>query len=80
MKDALVETMIETGLFVIETVLIGVLTTIGLLSEQIGVSSLTSGETLGLWYVYVGAISLYAGLYVVGYERVLPRLRAYAAD
>ena len=75
MRNSLLEPSVELALFAIETVLFGVLTTLGLLSEQAGLSSLSGGETLGLWYLYMGAVALYAGLYVLGYERVLPRVR-----
>ena len=75
MSNSLIESGIELAVFAIETVLFGVLTTLGLFSEQVGVSSLSGGEMLGLWYLYMGAIALYAGLYVLGYERVLPKVR-----
>lgn len=54
----------------------GALTYAGLLSESVGLQQFTAGETaVGLWFLYVGAVALYAGLYVVGYGTAWPRLR-----
>jgi hypothetical protein len=75
MSNSLVESGVELALLAIETVLFGTLTTLGLLSEQAGLSSLSGGETLGLWYVYMGGVALYAGVYALGYRRLLPRVR-----
>ena len=79
MREVLVEFVSETVVFAIEIVLAGILTTVGILSEQTGVASVTSGDTLGLWYIYVGALALYGGVYLLGYQRVLPELRARLA-
>jgi hypothetical protein len=75
MQEALVEGAVETGVVVLETALVGILTTLGLLSEQAGIASLNGGELLGLWYLYMGGLALYAGLYVLGYGRLVPRIR-----
>lgn len=74
MRDAIIETLLNVAMVGVETVLFGVLTTIGLLSEQTGLSSVLGGEMIGFWYIYVGAVALYAGLYLVGYDRLLPRI------
>jgi hypothetical protein len=78
------EELVALGLealgFVAEVLLVGALTTVGVLSEAVGVSSVTGGDALGLWYVYVGAVALYAGVYMLGYRRVLPRLRAAVGE
>ncbi len=75
MYDALVESILEAAGLAAETVLFALLTGIGVLSEQIGLADVTSGQTLGYWYVYVGAIALYAGVYLLGYKRLLSRVR-----
>lgn len=52
----------------------GVLTVLGLLAEYSGLQHLTGGEpVLGLWFAGFGVILLYAGAYLIGYEKVLKR-------
>jgi hypothetical protein len=75
MSTSLLESGVELALFAIEMALFGVLTTLGLLSEQAGLSSLAGGEILGIWYLYMGCVALYAGVYVLGYERMWPKVR-----
>lgn len=74
MQDAAIEGILELIGAGVEAVLFAVLTIAGVISEQIGVASVSSGDLVGLWYVYVGIITLYAGLYLVGYKRLLPRV------
>jgi Kef-type K+ transport system membrane component KefB len=74
MSDSAVAVVEEALTVVVEVVLFGVLTTAGLVSEQFALADLTSGEVLGVWYLFMGALALYAGLYAVGYERLLPHL------
>ena len=50
------------------------LTVLGLLAEYSGLQHLSGGETvLGLWFAGFGVILLYAGAYLLGYEKVLKR-------
>ena len=50
----------------------GALTVLGLLAEYSGLRHLASGEpVLGLWFAGFGVILLYAGAYLIGYEKVL---------
>jgi hypothetical protein len=80
MEEQLFAALGEAAWFVLESILIGVLTVVGVLSEQIGVTGVTSGDVVGLWFVYMGAIALYAGLYMIGYGRLLPRVRRQLAS
>lgn len=80
MEDALFELVAETVVLGIEIILAVVLTVIGLFSEQMGVVNVNGGDMLGLWYLYIGALTLYAGVYVLGYERALPHVREQFGD
>jgi len=57
---------------VFEVSLFGVLTTIGVFGERAGLEAVTSGHIIGLWYVYVGTLALYTGVYRIGYRRLFP--------
>ncbi|MEF8782357.1 MAG: hypothetical protein V5A39_09825 [Haloarculaceae archaeon] len=74
MREALLALAEEAITVAFEAALFGVLTTVGVISEQFALADLTSGEMLGLWYLFMGALALYAGVYIVGYERLIPRL------
>ena len=50
------------------------LTSLGVLAELNSLGRFTAGETtVALWFAAVGALLLYAGVYKLGYERVLGR-------
>lgn len=50
---------------------------LGLFTEFQSVQSLSSGEIiLGVWLAGIGLVLLYAGVYLLGYERVLKQYRA----
>jgi hypothetical protein len=54
----------------------GLLALGGLAIELAAVANLTTGHaTIGLWELCVGALVLYAGVYLLGYQRVLAPLR-----
>lgn len=74
MRETLLTLAEEVITVAVETVLFGVLTAIGVISEQFALADLARGEMLGLWYLFMGALALYAGVYIVGYERLIPRL------
>jgi hypothetical protein len=78
MQDAAIEGILELIGTGVEAVLFAILTIAGVISEQIGVTSVSSGDLIGLWYVYVGVIALYAGVYLIGYKRLLPRVSGSA--
>lgn len=65
MEDTLLETA-ELPIVGIETVLFDVLT-------------VTSGQTIGYWHVYIGALALYARVSLLGYKRLLPQLQGQLA-
>ncbi|MFC4405228.1 hypothetical protein [Haloarchaeobius iranensis] len=37
-------------------------------------------SVMTLWYAFMGAAILYAAVYLVGYEQLLPRVRRVVAD
>jgi hypothetical protein len=51
---------------------------LGVYAEELGAAAMAEGQLgLGLWFVVVGAVALFAGGYQLGYRTLLPRLRAY---
>lgn len=73
------ELLYDLAAEVFSVVLLGlgaaVLTTLGVLTEGAGVANLADGHTaLGLWYVYMGGVALYVGLYLLAYRMLRPRL------
>jgi len=53
------------------TVLAAVLTAVGTVAERAAVADLVAGQsTFGAWELFMGAILLYAGVYMLGYRRV----------
>jgi len=52
-----------------------VLTLAGLFVELQSMISFTAGEvSTGAWFALLGALLLYAGIYLLGYERVVAEL------
>lgn len=57
-----------------------VLTAIGALTENAGISDLLAGPSVfGLWEVGMGALLLYVGIYMLGYRQVWLGLRQQLA-
>lgn len=57
------------------------LTVIGALAETAGLDALAAGQSvLGAWELGMGAIALYAGVYMLGYQRIWRRLRQTGAN
>lgn len=76
MHEVLADVAAELVSVVVFSAGAGVLTAAGVLSERAGLTSLAGGQTaLGLWYLYVGTLALFVGLYLLGYREVWPRLR-----
>ena len=74
-----VELVVEAATVVAYLVGAGVLTSIGLLAEHTGVADLLAGQTVvGAWLIVVGGVALFAGLYMLGYRSLWPRLLADA--
>jgi hypothetical protein len=81
MLELLIKTAAETAPLLVFAVGSGVLSLVGIELERLGLQSLSAGETtLGAWFIFMGIAALYAGIYVVGYHELRPRLRAYRAD
>ena len=56
--------------------LAGVMTAIGLAAELQGYLYLTAGETtVALWLAGMGLLALYAGVYMIGYGKLLPAVQ-----
>ena len=76
MIDRLPSSLVELGSLVATIVLATVLTVVGLVVEAIGVLTVLTGEAaLGAWELALGLLLCYAGMYLLGYRRVLPQLR-----
>lgn len=58
------------------------LTVLGLFAEYSGLVTLTSGgdTVLGFWLEGIGLLLLYAGVYLVGYGKLVARLRENRAE
>ena len=53
------------------------LSIVGVGVESAGIGNLLAGDpTLGIWEVFMGAIALYVGFYLLGFRELLPRLQA----
>ena len=56
--------------------LAGVVTAVGIAAEINSYVYLTSGETaVALWLAGIGLLCLYAGVYMLGYGKLLPAIR-----
>jgi hypothetical protein len=54
-------------------------TALGLVAEFNGLNRLLGGDlALGVWLGFIGLLLLYAGVYLLGYERLIARLRSSA--
>ncbi|SFR92631.1 hypothetical protein SAMN05216559_1115 [Halomicrobium zhouii] len=74
------ESLVELFTVAVELVAMVLLSTLGLLAERAGFAALASGfEPVSLWLVGVGAVALYAGVYMIGYQRLLGRVLTTAA-
>lgn len=71
------EAVVETVTIVGSALAAGLLTLGGALVEQAGTHEVLVGHsTLGAWEVGMGALLLYAGIYLLGYQQAWRRLRA----
>lgn len=72
MKDQFIEPLIELLLYAFST---GALAVIGGLAEQTGIHTLSAGGnvTLGLWFVGIGAVGLYAS-YQIATDKLIPQI------
>lgn len=74
------ELSVDAVLELLTTLLAGVgalvLTAVGMLAEQAGLQNLALGHVpLGIWEAGMGAVLLFVGVYLLGYEQFWRRLR-----
>jgi len=71
------ELLAEAVAILLYTVVAVVLTAGGIFAEYTSLQQLGAGEaTAALWLAAIGAVMLYAGVYALGYRKVLLRLLA----
>jgi sulfite exporter TauE/SafE len=81
MRELLYEPLAELLSLVFYALVAGVMTAVGLVSEQNGLHQLATGHDVqGAFLAYMGALLLYGGVYLLGYKKVLPKLRAQFAE
>jgi hypothetical protein len=77
MRDVAAERLTELVTIGVELLLAIVLTVLGLAAETAGLTRLEAGiDTLTLWYLFMGGLALYAGVYALGYRNVARHLRS----
>lgn len=81
MNGVVTESLVELLGLLVSIVAAGVLTAVGALAERAGVTALLAGQsTIGMWELWMGAIALYAGVYLLGYKRVFGHVRQTTAS
>lgn len=81
MQELLAEVIADLVALVVLSASAVLFAVLGMLSEQAGLASLATGQlAVGLWFVYMGALALFVGLYLLGYQEVAPRLRSLVAS
>lgn len=74
MGSAFPELLVELLPMVVYAIAAAVLTLGGLAAEYASVQHLSAGEPMvALWMAAIGAIMLYAGVYGIGYRKLLAR-------
>lgn len=77
----LLEVAAELISFVIFVVLACGFGYLGLVLEDIGLTSLLSGNTvLGLWYLYMGSLALFVAIYQIGFREPPHRVSAIRTE
>lgn len=57
-----------------------VLSAVGFVLESRAFEAITGGELqIGVWFVFMGLVALYFGVYLLGVTELLPRLRSITA-
>lgn len=75
MNEVLVDVVAEVVAVFVFSVGATALAALGLLMEQAGIASLTTGQVIvGLWYVYMGGVVLFVAVYLLGYRQVVRRV------
>ncbi|WP_049928155.1 hypothetical protein [Halopiger goleimassiliensis] len=69
------ELLVESITLLLYTAVAAALTGGGLIAEYSGIQQLGGGEmTVGLWLAGIGCVMLYAGVYGIGYQKLLTRV------
>lgn len=80
MKDVLTESVVESLSLALTALVSSGFTVAGLLIERAGLHEIVLGNAvLGFWELGMGSIPLIVGVYLVGYQRLWPELRARRA-
>jgi hypothetical protein len=80
MNGLLTETVVELVSIIGSALAAALLTLGGVITEQAGARELLAGHSaLGAWEVGMGALLLYAGVYLLGYRQAWSRFRAWRA-
>lgn len=59
----------------------GALSSVGVYLEQLGIAALSAGDVVvGAWMLGMGAVLLYAGGWMLGYETLVPRAKRLLAS
>ena len=75
MRELALETVVELVGLALEIVAMIALSVIGLGAERAGLAYVASGgDPIAVWFIVVGSVALYAGVYMIGYRRLLPRI------
>ena len=80
MQRTLSELAGEAGALAFDLAVTVLLTAVGIEAELFGAQAYGTQTALGLWAGFMGAVALYAGIVVFGGRRLVPRLRAVAAE
>lgn len=72
MNGLVSESLVQLLGIVLSAIAAGVLTAVGAVTENAGIADLLAGQSVfGLWELWMGALALYAGVYLLGYKRVV---------
>jgi hypothetical protein len=75
MNGSVLDAALEALVLFVEVVLTGLMLTIGLFAEQASLANFAAGEIpVGFWLACVGTLALFAGVYLLGYRRLVPRV------
>ncbi|MCU4802714.1 cytochrome P450 [Halobacteria archaeon HArc-gm2] len=75
MQDVISGLIAELVSLILVAIGAGIMTVVGLLSNQSGFYELLNGGmALGMWHFLVGGIGLYVGVYLLGYQEIVPRI------
>jgi hypothetical protein len=80
MQQSVSETLTEATTVVFDVLVMVVLTAAGFRAELHSAALLSTDTMVALWFAYMGAVALYAGLVVFGADRIGPRLRTLVTN